>query len=189
MKSPENPAVSSTAQIPLVFTAKNYRNLSSWHWNPGLFGLAWGWDLSLPRYLSWFFSTIRECGTVPSAATTASPCLSTSVGDSTPPVSLDEYGFFKSLAIGLHAARFSNDSGCYFFWDLAILSMIVSGGEACLPIPLSWLEVPKNFFIDHGWGVKHVTGTTVFFIEILRVINFGLQLTLGPASLSLQLQL
>ena len=37
-------------QPPLVFTAGSYGDLSPWHWNPGLYGLAWGYDPSLPRY-------------------------------------------------------------------------------------------------------------------------------------------
>lgn len=57
---------------------------------------------------------------------------------------------------------------------------------------LTWfpaIRFPKNFIIDHGWGIKHVTGTSVFHTEILRLITFGLPLTLGPTSLPLQLQL
>ena len=36
-------------QSPLVFTARSYGDFSSWHWNPGLGGLIWGWDTSLLR--------------------------------------------------------------------------------------------------------------------------------------------
>ena len=39
-------------QLPLVFIGRSYGDLSSWCWNPGLCGLAWGWDCSLPRYPS-----------------------------------------------------------------------------------------------------------------------------------------
>ena len=31
-------------QSPLVFTDRSYGDLSSWHWNPELCHLAWGWD-------------------------------------------------------------------------------------------------------------------------------------------------
>ena len=31
-------------QIPLFFTARRYGDFSSWHWNPGLGSLVWGWD-------------------------------------------------------------------------------------------------------------------------------------------------
>ena len=37
-------------QFPLVFAARSYGNLSSWHWN-----LGWGWDSSLLTYPSWIF--------------------------------------------------------------------------------------------------------------------------------------
>ena len=42
-------------QSPLVFVAKSYEVLSSWHLNPGLWGLVWGWDSLLLRYPSQIF--------------------------------------------------------------------------------------------------------------------------------------
>ena len=39
-------------QSPLILAATSYGGLSSWHWNPGLGGLVWGWDSSLWRYPS-----------------------------------------------------------------------------------------------------------------------------------------
>ena len=42
----------SPPQPSLVFTASSYGDLSSWVWNLGLLSLAWGWDLSFPRYPS-----------------------------------------------------------------------------------------------------------------------------------------
>ena len=42
-------------QSPLVFAARSYGSLPFWHWNPGLGGLVWGWDFSLPRYSSQIF--------------------------------------------------------------------------------------------------------------------------------------
>ena len=42
-------------QSPLVFAARSYGDLSSWHWNPGLGGLVWGWDSSFPRFPSQIF--------------------------------------------------------------------------------------------------------------------------------------
>ena len=32
-----------------VFAARSCGDLSSWHWNPGMRGLVWGWNSSLPR--------------------------------------------------------------------------------------------------------------------------------------------
>ena len=37
-------------QSLLVFASRSSGDLSSWHWNPGMGGLVWGWDSSLPRY-------------------------------------------------------------------------------------------------------------------------------------------
>lgn len=60
---------------------------------------------------------------------------------------------------------------------------------------LTWfpaLTFPKNCIIDPPMGrmgIKHVKGTLVFHIEILRAITLGLQLTFGTTSLPLQLQL
>ena len=42
-------------QSPLGFAARSYGDLSSWHWNPGLGGLVWGWDSLLSRYPSRIF--------------------------------------------------------------------------------------------------------------------------------------
>ena len=103
VEPPKNLAVSSTAPTPLVFIARSYKDLSSWHWNPGLCGLAWGWDSLLPRHPSWSLSTTRECGTAHAAAVTTSPChtmfpcLLSCLHVST---HLDECGFFKSLVMG-----------------------------------------------------------------------------------------
>ena len=46
-------------QPPLNFTARSYGDLSFWHWNPGLGGLMYGWDLLLLKYPSRFLSTTR----------------------------------------------------------------------------------------------------------------------------------
>ena len=35
-------------QSPLVFTARSYRDFSSWHWNPGRGALMWGWSCDIP---------------------------------------------------------------------------------------------------------------------------------------------
>ena len=66
-------------QPPQVFTARSHGYLFSWHWNPGLCGMAWCWDHSLPRHPSQSLSTTCGCGTAHSAghlclASTA-PCF------------------------------------------------------------------------------------------------------------------
>ena len=65
-------------QPPLLFTARSCGDSSSWHWNPQLCSLAWGWDRLLPRYPSRFLSTTRECGTAGahSAAAAAAAAVS-----------------------------------------------------------------------------------------------------------------
>ena len=109
------------SQSPLLFIARSYGDLSSRHWNPGLCGLAWGWDCWLPRYPSRFLSTICECGTVPHSATTSSLwpfCLCAS-----PPASatLPLLPIWMSVASlnpwlsDFHTAQFSDSSGCYLF--------------------------------------------------------------------------
>ena len=57
---------------PGVFIASGYRDFSSWHWNPGLGGLVWGWGPSILmgvhpqlRYPSQFLSATPGCGTSP----------------------------------------------------------------------------------------------------------------------------
>ena len=61
------------------------------------------------------------------------------------------------------AVRFSDSSGCYLFWGLiVILSVVAWGGEACLPTPPSWLEVPilrrylSYYFIEPVFSQKNV---------------------------------
>ena len=63
-------------QFPLVFTARNYRNLSYWHWNPGWGHLLRGWNRSLPRQPSRFLSATHVCG---SSHSTSPPLLSVSM--------------------------------------------------------------------------------------------------------------
>ena len=92
----------------LVFIVRSYGALSSWSWNPGLCGLVWGWDSSLPRCPSRFLSTTWECGaahsiTTPSPSHTASlPLL---------PIWVNVASLNPWL-VAFHTARFSDGSGC-----------------------------------------------------------------------------
>ena len=45
----------SMTQSLLVSPAGSYGDLPSWHWEPGLGGLVWGWDSSFLRYPSRIF--------------------------------------------------------------------------------------------------------------------------------------
>ena len=99
----------------LVFIVRSYEDLSSWCWNLGLCDVSWGWDHSLPRFLSQFLSTTHDYETTCSATAATSAChtmslrLSTCLCDSIPPTHLDECGFFKSLVAGL-------PYGLIFWW-------------------------------------------------------------------------
>ena len=64
-------------QSPLVFTGKSYGDLPSSHWNPGLGGPVWGWDLSLLRHSSWFLPATHGCGTSPLVVWEGKLCLPT----------------------------------------------------------------------------------------------------------------
>ena len=99
----------------MVFTASSYGHFSSWHWNPGLEGLVWGWnplllmgssatEMSLPIFIwhtcMWdqpvphFYPTYQSwCGF-----------------------------FFKSLVVGL---AFSWISGCTEWWVSCSLVVIL----------------------------------------------------------------
>ena len=132
-------------QSPLVFTAKSYEALFCWHWNPGLHGLGfrsftpkvsllifihhmWMWD---PPFC-WVLPC-HHCHTV------SSPPL---FPISAPSTHLDEYGFFKSLVVGLPYSLIYWQFWVIFVWRLVvILLMVVQGGKACLPIPPSWPKV------------------------------------------------
>ena len=120
MDFPENPAVYSVAPTPTDFYSQKLWGSISQVQNLSLWGLAWGWDCSLPRYPYWILSTMRDYGTGHSATTSAaSHChmhLSSCLHNSTPPTHLDECGFFKSLVIGL-----SYSSIFWQFWFLFVL--------------------------------------------------------------------
>ena len=132
-------------QSSLVFIARSYGDLFSQCWNPGLCGPAWGWDRSLPRYLSWFLSTTCECGTTsahfPAATTclhhTMSPCLSS------PSTCMDEWGFFIIFIF-------------YFFIVVLVVSICTppwlpappSPPPSLKPIPFGFAPV---FFIHVPW--------------------------------------
>ena len=92
-----------------------------------------------------FHTTPRLCATPPISAVSA---LS------------DKCDFFKSLVVGLPYRSIFWWFGYYLFWGLVvILSVVIVGGNACLPMPPSWSEVSRLHFLTkshglHWWGLQ-----------------------------------
>ena len=94
----------------LVFAARSCGDLPSWHWNPGLRSLVWGWDSLLLRYPSEFLSTTHGYGTSPF-------CISA------PPTSLNGCGFFNSVVVRLPFSLISDSSEWWLFYALVVILM------------------------------------------------------------------
>ena len=95
-------------QLVLVFVARHYGYLSSWHWNPGLgalcgIGTPCSWDIP-PEFLS----TTCGYGTRPFHI-------------STPPTSLDGCGFFNSVVVRLSFSSIYDGSE----WWLLYISFVI----------------------------------------------------------------
>ena len=75
LSEPQYPAVSLTAPLPLLSTARSYGDLSSWCWNPGLYGLAGlGPGLLTTNVSLLSLSTTHECEATHACSTaTVSP--------------------------------------------------------------------------------------------------------------------
>ena len=67
--------LSSTASVPAGFCSQKLGDFSSWHWDPGLGGLVWGQDSSLPRYPSQFLSPHLGVGPACSASVPLLPVM------------------------------------------------------------------------------------------------------------------
>ena len=74
--------LSHSTTIAADFTARSYRDFTSWSWNPGLGSLVWNWDPLLlrgaslhSRYSSWLLSTTHGCGSSPFHISTPSTSL------------------------------------------------------------------------------------------------------------------
>ena len=90
------PDVSSTDFISLIFAARSYRDLSSWHWNTGLGGLVWDLNSFILRYLSgifiyhtWMCDLFHVCAS---------------------PTSVDGHGFFNSVVVRIPFYSISDGS-------------------------------------------------------------------------------
>ena len=110
-------------QMPLVFAARSFGDLSYWRCSPGLGGLVWGWYCLLLRYPSQFLSTMCECGT-----TSFAPSLHLHV--SAPPTCLDECVFFKSLVVRLPYSL--------IFWQIWVKYVLYSSCNFCCICVQRW---------------------------------------------------
>ena len=141
-------------QLPPIFTAINYEVLSSWSWIPRLRGLASGRDRCLPSSQGIppnFFPPHTNVGPPillpqlpPLHITLHALCSDSLSSPPLLPIPLDEYGFFKSLAIGLPCSFIFCQFWVFYFIFIflrlvVILLVVVRGGEACPPKPPSWL--------------------------------------------------
>ena len=116
-------------QSLLVFAARSYRDLSSWHWNPGLDGLVWGWHTLLSRYPSQIFIHHLWVWGHPV------PCVC-------PSYQSGWMCFFK-----FHSCQTSIQLDFWWFWVMVVLYfscnfyVVVWRGEPCLLTSPSWSEV------------------------------------------------
>ena len=105
-------------QSPLVFAARTYGDLSSWHWNPGLRGLVWGWDFLLLRYPSQIFIHHMWMWDQPVS------CL--------PPTSLDGCGFFNSVVVRLPFNSICDGYESWLFYILVVILMWLCEEASCV---------------------------------------------------------
>ena len=93
------------SQLPLVFVARSYGDLSSWHWNSGLSDLVWGagiphsWDVP-PNFYP------PHVGVGPPISCLMSP---------TPSSHLNDCDFFNSLVV-----RLPYSSIFWWFWVVVV---------------------------------------------------------------------
>ena len=131
----------------MVFTARSYEALSSWHWNPDLCSLAWGWGHLLPNHVPWFLSTTGECGTACSA--TSLPWL---------PISahlthLGVCGLFKSLVVRLSYSLIFWQFWAFFCFEVScdsscgcMRSLSVSTYTSILTVSCLFLNYPDLIY-------------------------------------------
>ena len=83
------------------------------------------------------------------------------------PICLDEYGFLNSFLSDFHTARFSDDSGLYLFCSLVVIfSVIVQGGDPCLPMPPSCQPEGLNTNFADGDSTGSSTNNASFYHKI-----------------------
>ena len=128
-------------QSLLLFATRSCGDLSSWHWNPGLGSLVWGWDSLLLRYPSWIFICHMCVWDQPIIV-----CV--------PPTSLDGCGFFNSIVVRLPFNLIFDFSEQWLFSILAVILMWlyekVSHIHLCHHlVQKSWISLISSF--ENHW--------------------------------------
>ena len=100
-------------QSPLVFAGRNCGDLpiSSWHWDPGLGTLVWGWDSSLPRCPSLYMCILYMW------------VWGQPVPRLRPSSSLGGCGFCNSVVVRLPFNSISDGSEGWLFYSLVVILM------------------------------------------------------------------
>ena len=119
-------------------------------------GLAWGWDHSLHRYPSKLLSTTCECGATCSATCHHSTCCLPYLPISSLPSHLDEYGFFKSLIVGLLYSSVFWQFRCFVFWGYLwpFLWLCKEARHVYLHLRLDQKSLDFSFFLMCHWNIK-----------------------------------
>ena len=118
-------------QTPLVFAARSCRDLSSWHWNLGLWGLVWGRTPQSQDIPPEFLSTTYGWGT-------SLFCVCT------PSTSLDGCGFFNSIVVRLPFNSIFDSPEWWLFYILVVILMWLCEevSHVCLRRHLDWKSSP-----------------------------------------------
>ena len=126
-----------STQSLLVFTARSYGDLSSWHWNSGLgtwCGAGTPHSQNIPPE---FLFTTCVCGTSPF-------CICA------PPTSLDGCGFFNSVVTRLPFSLISDGSKWWLFYTLVVILIWLceEASRVCLCHHLDWKSEDRSFFFN-----------------------------------------
>ena len=130
-------AVSSTDSIPTGFHSQKLWGLILLALNPGVRGLVWGWDSSLPRYPSQIFIHYTWMWDQPILCPGPS------------------YRSGWMWFLQFHSCQTSIQLNFWCSWVIAVLyfscnfDVVVQRGEPCLPMPPSWLDAPI-------WSLKSI---------------------------------
>ena len=103
--------LSCTDSSPLDSAARSYGDLSSWHWDPGLGTLVWGWDSSLPRCPSLYMCILYMW------------VWGQPVPRLRPSSSLGGCGFCNSVVVRLPFNSISDGSEGWLFYSLVVILM------------------------------------------------------------------